>query len=204
MLSKVYRQNQRLFDKYVDGHVIIDQFERQLNYWRNVARLFAKTDYILAIDADFALMTDFKKSIQQDPNIMDALRKGKAAFVLPALEFVGQVENTTIDAFPTTKEQVVQYLNEGYLEAFHGRWNRGHSPTNLKKWTKTNDIYKVMSFLLNAICYMNALLMILCRLAHTITTTSHMPFTIALQHHGVKKDSPDMAQTKLHVGLKCT
>lgn len=38
--------------KYVDLHVIVDGLDLQLNMWRNVARMFARTDYFMMLDGN--------------------------------------------------------------------------------------------------------------------------------------------------------
>lgn len=141
-LEQFYRENKSIINDKVDAHVVIDKFARQFNYWRNLARYFARTDFILALDADFAPVTDFQKSIQQK-HVIEKLRLGTAAFVLPALEFVGLVENTSLTDFPTTKTSLLNLMDNGYVESFHGRWNRGHAPTNLKRWLREDKVYPV-------------------------------------------------------------
>ena len=44
---------------YVDVHLVIDSFDRQFNTWRNIARLFARTEFVLMLDVDFAIAQTF-------------------------------------------------------------------------------------------------------------------------------------------------
>jgi len=43
-------EDHAILRKYVDLHVIVDGVDYQLNMWRNVARMFARTDYFMMLD----------------------------------------------------------------------------------------------------------------------------------------------------------
>ena len=51
-LNQFIKQNLPLFQKKIDLHLIIDNFPREFNYWRNIGRIFSKTILILLIDID--------------------------------------------------------------------------------------------------------------------------------------------------------
>lgn len=89
--------------RFVDVHLVIDSFDRQFNTWRNIARLFARTDYILMLDVDFYLCTDFRTTLQKNPWIMRQLETGQAAVVIPAFEYTKFEEGKDNSKFPTTK-----------------------------------------------------------------------------------------------------
>ena len=88
---------------YVDVHLVIDNFDRQFNMWRNVAKFFARTDYVMMLDVDFWLCTDFRSRILNSPAIMSKLREGTAAFVVPAFEFTKQSDGLDASTFPSDK-----------------------------------------------------------------------------------------------------
>lgn len=88
----------------VDVHLVIDSFDRQFNTWRNIARLFARTDYVMMLDVDFAICTDFRTAMRSSKPLMDKLREGKAAFVIPAFEYVKHSDGTNQSTFPKDKE----------------------------------------------------------------------------------------------------
>ena len=50
---------------FVDVHLVVDAFDRQFDTWRNIARLFARTDFVMMLDIDFYLCTDFHSVIRQ-------------------------------------------------------------------------------------------------------------------------------------------
>lgn len=102
-LDDLYRSSPSM-SKFVDVHLVVDNFDRQFNMWRNVARFFARTDYVMMLDVDFWLCTNFRKRILSSPEIMSKLREGTAAFVVPAFEFNAQEDGLDAKTFPTKKE----------------------------------------------------------------------------------------------------
>lgn len=133
---------------YVDVHLVIDTFERQFNMWRNVARFFARTDYLMMLDVDFWLCTDFRQRILNSPQIMDKLRDGHAAFVIPAFEFNVQEDGMDTSTFPTNKDELVQLVKENKIDMFHKSWQPGHGSTNYTRYYEANlgDVYKVQGY----------------------------------------------------------
>jgi hypothetical protein len=89
---------------HVDVHLIIDSFDRQFNTWRNIARLFARTSFVMMLDVDFALCTDFRTSIRSSKAVMDKLKGGRVALVVPAFEYVNRSEGMNQSTFPRDKE----------------------------------------------------------------------------------------------------
>lgn len=91
---------------YVDVHLVMDAFDRQFNTWRNVARFFARTDFIMMLDIDFALCTDFRTAMRESKPIMEKLGQGDAAFVIPAFEYANHAEGTDPARFPKDKKVI--------------------------------------------------------------------------------------------------
>lgn len=101
-IHKLYTSS-AMMSTYVDVHLVIDSFDRQFNTWRNIARLFARTDFVMMLDIDFSLCTDFRRAIRKSKLAMNKLREGDAAFVVPAFEYVIDKEGTDEAAFPRNK-----------------------------------------------------------------------------------------------------
>lgn len=95
---------------YVDIHLVLDTFDRQFNTWRNIARLFARTEYVMMLDVDFYICTDFRKAlrtflgVENEKGIRDMFMSGMAALVVPAFEYVRYEEGREYRAFPRTKK----------------------------------------------------------------------------------------------------
>lgn len=140
-----------LFAAYVDVHLALSPFAalargeggeagsddegegeggRQFNVWRNVARLFARTEFVMMLDVDFAVCTDWRGAIRAaadlartsgttDPDtdkanslasgdVLQRMRDGRAALVVPAFEYTDLADGVDQKTFPTDKE--VTYL----------------------------------------------------------------------------------------------
>ncbi|KAI7886293.1 hypothetical protein K492DRAFT_122608 [Lichtheimia hyalospora FSU 10163] len=132
--------------KYVDLHLIVDQYDRQFNMWRNVAKLFARTDYIMMLDVDFHLCTDLRKSIRGNPEIMDRLREGRTALVVPAFEFDNLDDGNDWRTFPTKKDDLMELVQEDKIGMFHKGWFKGHGSTNYTQWYETDKLYPVTHY----------------------------------------------------------
>jgi hypothetical protein len=90
--------------RFVDVHLVIDSFDRQFNTWRNIARLLARTDYVMMLDIDFFLCTDFRTTVRQSADIMNKLQEGHSAFVIPAFEYVNYADGMNYAGFPRDKQ----------------------------------------------------------------------------------------------------
>ena len=109
------------FSTYVDVHLVLSPFEtsegsRQFNAWRNLARLYARTDFVMMLDVDFVPCTDFRSFIKQNlkgrllglgvdeaRRFMEQFTQGRAAFVVPAFEYARQEDGMDPDTFPRDK-----------------------------------------------------------------------------------------------------
>jgi glycosyltransferase-like protein LARGE len=133
--------------RFVDIHVVRDEFDRELNLWRNIAKLFARTDYVMQIDIDFYPVTDIRTSVLSNPVAMSLLKTGQAALVIPAFEHAKQQDGLDYRHFPKTKQQLVELYNDKQIEMFHSFWLPGHGPTDYERWTGgEQDIYKVTTY----------------------------------------------------------
>jgi len=112
------------FSTYVDVHLVLSPFQmsegsRQFNAWRNLARLYARTDFVMMLDVDFVPCTDFRSFIKynlknhlslglgadslETKKIMERFAQGSVAFVVPAFEYARQEDGGNPDTFPRDK-----------------------------------------------------------------------------------------------------
>ncbi|KAG8825562.1 hypothetical protein FRB91_001033 [Serendipita sp. 411] len=133
---------------YVDVHLITDEFDRQFNMWRNAARLFARTDFVMMLDVDFAICTDFRSKILSSPDTLRLLRSGEAAFVIPAFEYVNETEGRDESTFPKTKQELAALYEQGRIHVFHQAWEGGHNSSDYARYFNSSpgDVYKVLSY----------------------------------------------------------
>lgn len=137
--------------QYVDVHIVRDEFDRELNFWRNIAKLFARTEYVMQLDIDFYPCTEIRKSVLNNPKAMELLRSGEAALVIPAFEYAKQEDGLDFRTFPKNKPSLVQQYKDNKIEMFHSFWLPGHAPTDYERWTsiedkKDDEIYPVTSY----------------------------------------------------------
>ncbi|RCI06701.1 hypothetical protein CU098_001147, partial [Rhizopus stolonifer] len=133
--------------KFVDIHVVRDEFDRELNLWRNVAKLFARTDYVMQLDIDFYPCTDIRRSVLNNDKAMNLLRSGQAALVIPAFEYSKQEEGLDYRTFPKNKPDLVKQYKDNQIEMFHSFWLPGHAPTDYDRWTSdAQEIYPVTTY----------------------------------------------------------
>ncbi|KAJ7287252.1 glycosyltransferase family 49 protein [Mycena rebaudengoi] len=132
----------------VDVHLVIDAFDRQFNTWRNIARFFARTDFVMMLDIDFSLCTDFRYALRRSPAAMDKLRTGTAAFVIPAFEYPKYADGTNEASFPRSKDALVSLVNAGRIGMFHASWGPGHSSSDYARYyaAPPGEIYKVTTY----------------------------------------------------------
>ncbi|KAI0358970.1 hypothetical protein OH77DRAFT_1420483 [Trametes cingulata] len=166
-----------LFSEFVDVHLALSPFTsalsggrvpspegeggRQFNVWRNAARLFARSDFVMMLDVDFAVCTDWRGAVRDalraaaTPPIRHAartapkgrnginsadmvrmLREGTAALVVPAFEYVKQEEGVDQRTFPADKEALLRLVKAAppVVASFHASWAAGHNSTDYEKF----------------------------------------------------------------------
>ncbi|KAI9305788.1 glycosyl-transferase for dystroglycan-domain-containing protein [Cunninghamella echinulata] len=144
-LKHVYESNPDM-QRYVDIHLVIDKFDRQFNLWRNVAKFFARTDYIMMLDVDFHICTNLKSLRHHPQQLKEWIGDGKRALVVPAFEYVVQADGIDYKTFPTTKDDLLDQVKEGKIDMFHKSWLKGHGATDYQHWYETNSSYSVTEY----------------------------------------------------------
>ncbi|KAI8067184.1 glycosyl-transferase for dystroglycan-domain-containing protein [Gongronella butleri] len=147
-LARTYESNPDM-QQFVDVHLIVDTFDRQFNLWRNVAKLFARTDYVMMLDVDFHLCTNLRH-LRDNPEYLENLINGDGkrmrALVVPAFEYVVQADGVDYRTFPSSKEQLLEQVDENKIDMFHKSWLKGHGATNYAQWYASNDTYLVTDY----------------------------------------------------------
>lgn len=145
-LHQVHRES-REFAQFVDVHLIVDNYDRQFNLWRNVARLYATTQLIMTMDVDFMLCSDLQRNIGELPQVYkEMVSNGSAVFVVPAFEFVREVVEIQAVDYPKDKDQLMAFMQRKEVIMFHNSWKRGHGPTNYAAWSRAQEPYRVQEY----------------------------------------------------------
>ncbi|KAG0211695.1 hypothetical protein BGX28_007589 [Mortierella sp. GBA30] len=124
--------------KYVDLHVVVDGVDFQLNMWRNVARMFARTAYFMMLDVDFHIPSGLKNHLHHDPRIQELLSSG-AALVVPAFEYTIDHDPKDSKYFPDKKADLIPLIEKGHIAVFHDAFPPGHAATDTPRWIKMSQ-----------------------------------------------------------------
>ncbi|KAF8141253.1 glycosyltransferase family 49 protein [Boletus edulis] len=134
----------------VDVHLVLSPFARQLNAWRNAARLFARTEFVMMLDVDFAICTDFRSHIRAglDGEVGRGLRNGYAALVVPAFEYLNQQDGIDPDTFPSDKKVLLELVRSGEISMFHKSWAPGHNSSDYSRFytAAPGEVYKIKQY----------------------------------------------------------
>ncbi|OSX61822.1 glycosyltransferase family 49 protein [Postia placenta MAD-698-R-SB12] len=168
------------FSKYVDVHLALSPFAasarpgkhtdyahaedhtmeqegegeggRQFNVWRNTARLFARTEFVMMLDVDFAVCTDWRQAVRDALEVVRELKEGRAALVVPAFEYANLEDGMDQRKFPRDKESLVQLTRESppSLTSFHAAWAPGHNSTDYPQYysipPSSGEVYRVTQY----------------------------------------------------------
>lgn len=136
-----------------DIHLVLSPFPRAFNAWRNIARLLARTTYMLLLDVDFAVCTDWRASVRRllrdgESGVARRVREGSAALVLPAFEYVRQAEGRNQDTFPRDRHALLDLVHANRVAPFHASFSAGHNSTDYRRFhsAKPGEIYKVTQY----------------------------------------------------------
>jgi hypothetical protein len=126
-----------------DSHPVV-----QLNLWRNVARYYAATPYVLTLDVDML----------PDPGLWAALdgardrwvswlQQGRV-LVVPAFEAVGDRgdDDDAGDSYPATQAELLARWDAGAVRMFHADWHHGHGHTNYTHWRTAAAPYRPRTY----------------------------------------------------------
>ncbi|KAI0272116.1 glycosyl-transferase for dystroglycan-domain-containing protein [Russula aff. rugulosa BPL654] len=129
-----------------DIHLVLSPFPRAFNAWRNIARLLARTTYMLLLDVDFAVCTDWRASVRAllrdgESGVAGRVREGSAALVLPHLS-INQ------DTFPRDRHALLDLVRANRVAPFHASFSAGHNSTDYHRFyaAKPGEIYKVIQY----------------------------------------------------------
>ncbi|KAG8694914.1 hypothetical protein FRC11_001878, partial [Ceratobasidium sp. 423] len=141
-----------LFARWVDVHVVTDAYDRQFNMWRNVARLYARTGWVVMLDVDFAVCTDvrgrFRGALEAEGEVGRLARSGRAVFVIPAFEYVLQEDGKDWKTFPRDKQALVELVTAAKIAMFHQSWAPGHNSTDYEQYyaAQPGEVYRVTTY----------------------------------------------------------
>jgi hypothetical protein len=134
-------------------HIVMEKtaFGYPHNILRNLVLEHLKSDYFVAMDADFVTSPNAHGNLHKlikanRDGIRDQLQQ-KSIFVLPAFELLAPpgADSPTEDMIPRNRNHVLEQLNQKSLLPFHAKWH-GHTPTNYDQWVNMSSTSTQTSF----------------------------------------------------------
>jgi glycosyltransferase-like protein LARGE len=148
-LTRIYRSHPGVAQR-VDMHLVIDKFDRQFNLWRNVARFFARSDFVLQLDVDFVIPSNLWRTFIDHPEMLTNIDEHKTIYVLPAFEFAQNSASAAslevAEEFPHDKEKLTEFWEAKQIRQFHDFFPVGHQSTDYAKWFEANEPYAIQDY----------------------------------------------------------
>jgi len=114
-----------------DIHVVVDDLPYQFNLWRNIARMYSPSEYVIMLDVDFVPDAQLYDRLMENWEVMQRDMDNRKAFIIPAFQFKEGHERNKI---PKKKAEMVKLLRQDKAELFHADWFPGHGFTDVEKW----------------------------------------------------------------------
>ncbi|KAG0278979.1 hypothetical protein BGZ95_002604 [Linnemannia exigua] len=138
--------------------------QQQSNLHRNLARFFARTDFVLLLDADGSLpATDISKSFRDYPQWMEKLRTGNV-FVVPGFNVsmateggapsTLEDEETTVDLtpvlkynqLPREKQTLLNHVHDGKVILSEKTWKRTIRNVDFNTWATQTRLSAIQNY----------------------------------------------------------
>ncbi|KAF9930901.1 hypothetical protein FBU30_011099 [Linnemannia zychae] len=133
---------------------------QQSNLHRNLARFFARSDYVLLLDSDGSLpMTNVAKSFEQHPQWMEKLRTGNV-FVLPGFNVssvptqqdeaadsdAGLAPALSVANLPVDKESLLGYIRDGQVSLSDKTWKKTIRNVDFHAWATQTRLNAIQNY----------------------------------------------------------
>ncbi|KAG0304935.1 hypothetical protein BGZ98_004812 [Dissophora globulifera] len=137
---------------------------QQTNMHRNIARFFARSDFVLLMDADGSVpMTNVAKSFADFPQWMDKLRSGNV-FVLPGFNVSTGFQEEAVDEesesdmvatgtpaltfaeLPTDKEALLESVRDGKMVLSEKTWKRTIRNVDFNTWATQTRLSAIQNY----------------------------------------------------------
>jgi len=145
-ITQTYSRNSALY-KHVDIHLIVTPLTLpqlslvNINMDRNMARFFARSDFVLHLEPGVFPMTNIHATFRKE-SYLQSMRDGDV-FVLPVFAFAN---NLTERNAPTSKRQVIHSVDQNQLVLFDNGWELGTGPTCYDTWRAAKVAYAVVDY----------------------------------------------------------
>ncbi|KAI8971844.1 hypothetical protein BDF20DRAFT_915600 [Mycotypha africana] len=114
------------------------------NAQRNLARIFAKTDYVMDLPPGAIPATDLRRTLESNKESIDKLLQAGDMLALPTFRFKSS-EATRLDV-PNDKSQLIFKMSEDKMVLDDKHWRENEGPTDLERWMDAETIYAVEKY----------------------------------------------------------
>lgn len=128
---------------HVDIHLIItppresDKLSLSLNQDRNLARLFARSEFVIHVDPNIMHISDITFTLAAKREHYHDLLLSGDVLVIPSFVHMSMAE----EGIPQDKHTVVAMLDAIELAMFDANHNINSGPTNLEQWKDSKTLY---------------------------------------------------------------
>ena len=114
------------------------------NVDRNLARLFARTEFICDVPASIIPATRIRNTLRTNQkSFLPRLRDGDV-MVVPLFTFIEHAAKHS--AVPRTKTSLLSLVSKGIIGLDDKHWELGSGPTNFERWKDSESVYAVKDY----------------------------------------------------------
>ncbi|KAI9483821.1 MAG: hypothetical protein EXX96DRAFT_594409 [Benjaminiella poitrasii] len=111
------------------------------NAERNLARLFARTDYIMDLPTGVIPATDLRRTLEMNRDRIDHLLKSGDMLAIPTFKFTRAGASVPYD-----KSQLILKLSQDEMVLDDHHWKENEGPTDLERWMDAESLYAVEKY----------------------------------------------------------
>lgn len=111
------------------------------NAERNMARLFARTEFVMEMPSHMIPATDLRRTLDTNRQIFDTLLRSGDMLVVPVFGFASYDSSAYI--MPRQKSRVVELVEENQLGLLDPHWKLNEGPTSYDHWYNATTLYPV-------------------------------------------------------------
>lgn len=148
-ISSKYRNNPAMREN-VDIHLFFSPADHSPslalahNVDRNLARMFARTEFIADVPAEIIPATRIRNTLKTNRGSFIPRLKDGDLFVVPLFTFIEHAAKHS--NIPRTKSSLLSLISKGIIGLDDKHWELGSGPTNFAKWKDIETLYSVKDY----------------------------------------------------------
>ncbi|ORX45490.1 hypothetical protein DM01DRAFT_1364592 [Hesseltinella vesiculosa] len=111
------------------------------NAERNLARMFARSDYIMELPSNVLPVTDLQHTMVTNKEMFTTLLRNGDVLVIPTFGFTDQQESQY--RLPSSKASVLTMLERDQIYMIDKHWKPNAGPTDVDHWKSATTLYPV-------------------------------------------------------------